>query len=133
MELTPVGKADRERMLREFVELTSIDALGLREREIADAIIPKLRELGYEVEEDEAAKEYGGNCGNLFVRIPGRSTLAELPPILLAAHMDTVVPGEGKQAILHEDGLITGNGKAVLGNHRGHTKGCVQERVSAYG
>ena len=112
---TPAGKANRERLIRDFVELTSIDALSLQEREVADAIIPKLEEMGCEVSEDDAGRAHGGNCGNLFVRIPGKGPLHDLDPILLSAHMDTVGPGRGKQAIMQEDGCITGNGEAVLG------------------
>ncbi len=114
-ELTPAGKANRERFVREFVELTSIDAESLQEREIANVITGKLEDLGCRVEEDDATKNDGGSCGNLFVRIPGKGDLSGLDPILLSAHMDTVVPGKGKQAILHDDGRITGNEEAVLG------------------
>ena len=113
--ISPVGKANRDRLVSDFTELTSINALSLQEREIADTIIQKLNDMGLEVLEDEAGKEHSGNCGNLFVRISGRGSLSELTPILFSAHMDTVGPGEGKHAIMHENGLITGNGEAVLG------------------
>ena len=111
-------RANTDRLVRDFFQLTSIDSLSLQERELADAVIPLLRELGCTVEEDDAAAAIGGNCGNILARLPGyppEGSQAQCAPILLAAHMDTVVPGKGKKAVMHEDGLITGNGEAVLG------------------
>ncbi len=111
-------RANTDRLVRDFFHLTAIDSLSLQERKLADAVIPLLSELGCTVEEDDAAAAIGGNCGNILARLPGyppQSSQAECAPILLAAHMDTVVPGLGKEAFMQEDGRITGNGKSVLG------------------
>lgn len=104
--------ANTDRMVREFVELTGIDSVSFREREMADRLKGKLAELGVAVTEDEAGEAYGGNAGNLYGFLPG-----ELPgePILLSAHMDTVEPGLGKKAVGREDGRITSGGDTVLG------------------
>ena len=107
-----------DRMVEEFKQMTAIDSLSGQERDFADVLIKKLEALGCTVEEDDAGDRIGGNCGNIFARFPGYpegSQVADKKPILLAAHMDTVVPGIGKEAIVQENGTIAGNGKTVLG------------------
>ena len=95
-----------------FQELTAIDAPSFGERQMADRLIVKLKELGFEVEEDNAGEHFGGNAGNLYAYLPG-----DLPgdPVLLSGHMDTVEPSKGKKGIIGEDGVIRSAGKAVLG------------------
>lgn len=111
-------KVNRQRILDEFEELLSIDSLSLQEREMADVLIRKLEALGCRTEEDGAAGKIAGSCGNLLAFLPGTfpegTPEAELPPILLAAHMDTVLPGTGKTAV-HKDGRICAGEGAVLG------------------
>lgn len=101
-----------ERIRQEFAELTAIDSVSFREREMADCLIGKLQELGFTVKEDRTGEHCGGNAGNVYGFLKGT-----LPgnPILLAAHMDTVQPGMGKQAVFHEGGKITSQGDTVLG------------------
>ena len=101
-----------ERIKQEFIQLTAIDSVSFREREMADCLIGKLKELGFEVREDNAGAGYGGNAGNVYGFLKGT-----LPgePILFVAHMDTVQPGNGKKADFHEDGKITSGGNTVLG------------------
>src|SRR5208337_4206387 len=50
--------------------------------------------------------------GNLIARLPGK--VASAPPLLLCAHMDTVVPGEGVKPIVEGD-VIRSDGTTVLG------------------
>lgn len=103
---------NRERIIREFQKLVSIDAPSFGEREMADVLIKELTDLGFQVKEDEAGKIYGGNAGNIYGYLPGD---IEGPPILLSAHMDTVEPSRNKTAIVREDGTITSDGTTVLG------------------
>jgi tripeptide aminopeptidase len=103
---------NRERIVKEFCRLVSIDSVSYKERELADAMIQSLEELGFEVEEDSAGEHYNGNCGNLYGYLPGN---VEGDPILFSSHLDTVEPGIGKTAIVHEDGTITSDGTTVLG------------------
>ena len=105
-------QADSERMLEEFQELTSMDCVSFKERAIADRLKEKLTALGFTVEEDHEGEFYGSNTGNLYGYLPG--TLPG-PPILLSSHMDTVEPGIGKKAVVHEDGRITSAGDTILG------------------
>ena len=105
-------EVNEKRVVDEFQELTAIDAPSFGEREMADRLIPKLKELGFEVEEDNAGEHFGGNAGNLYAYLPG-----DLPgdPVLLSGHMDTVEPSKGKKGIIGEDGVIRSAGTAVLG------------------
>ena len=105
-------KVNEQRAVDEFQELTAIDAPSFGERQMADRLIVKLKELGFEVEKDNAGEHFGGNAGNLYAYLPG-----DLPgdPVLLSGHMDTVEPSKGKKGIIGEDGVIRSAGKAVLG------------------
>lgn len=103
---------NQERIVNEFCELVSIDAPSYEERTIADVIMRKLENLGFEVKEDEAAAKIGGNAGNLYAYRKGD---IQADPILFCGHLDTVEPSRGKKAVLHEDGRITSAGNTVLG------------------
>ena len=103
---------NNERMLKEFCELVSIDALPFQEREIADRLKATLSELGFEVIEDQAGEFYQGNCGNIYAYLEGE---LEGEPLLFTAHMDTVEPGNNKKAVVLDDGSITSDGTTVLG------------------
>ena len=92
-------EVNEKRTVDEFQELTAIDAPSFGEREMADRLIPKLKELGFEVEEDNAGEHFGGNAGNLYAYLPG-----DLPgdPVLLSGHMDTVEPVSYTHLRAHE-------------------------------
>lgn len=94
-----------------FVQLASIDSESRDERAIADVLIHDLKELGAEVIEDCCKKSTSGNTGNIFARIPGT---IDVKPILLCAHIDTVVPGKGIQPRI-VDGKVCSDGTTVLG------------------
>src|SRR5436189_189916 len=67
--------------------------------------------LGAEGSFDGAGAALGGETGNLIAHLPGT---ADAPALLLCAHMDTVVPGEGVKPIV-EDDVIRTDGTTVLG------------------
>lgn len=104
----------RERIINEFLKLTAIDSVSFKERRMADYLLERLRGLGLEPTEDDAGNETGGDTGNIFCRIDGDAAADSL---LFVAHMDTVEPGIGKKAVLHDDrfGTITSDGSTVLG------------------
>ena len=107
---------NKDRLFRTFSELVSIDSLSFHEREFADRLRRRLTELGFEVTEDDSTGITGSDAGNIYAYMP-----PDLPAgvsadsVLLSAHMDTVAPGKGKKAVLHDDGRITSGGDAVLG------------------
>lgn len=104
---------NRDRLVRTFLELVAIDSESLHERRMADHLKEQYRELGIVLEEDDAGARIGGDAGNLFGLFASDDPEAET--VLLSGHMDTVVPGIGKKAIVREDGTITSDGTTVLG------------------
>ncbi len=108
---------NRERMVAEFCELVQIDSLSWREGAMAAAVIEKLRSLGLEVEVDDAGKAVGGETGNVIARLaPARVRAHDerLPWIMLNAHVDTVVPGEGIKPVVVGD-KITAESETITG------------------
>src|SRR5919106_1268863 len=65
-----------------------------------------------QVEIDDAGEKVGGNSGNVIARFPG--TISGASPIMMSAHMDTVVPGEGVRPVVEGD-IIRTDGTTVLG------------------
>jgi tripeptide aminopeptidase len=122
---------DKARMVREFIELVQIDSLSKRERKMADTLKGKLEDLGLQVYEDDAGSKIGGNAGNLICTLKGN---ADIPAVLLTAHMDTVSPGLGKKPRVEGD-TIKSDGTTVLGGDDAAGIECVLEvlRVLAEG
>lgn len=102
---------NRERLVKEFLELTAIDSLTKKERKMADALKAKLEGMGYEVFEDDAGKKIGGEAGNIICTVKGTKNV---PAIMFTAHMDTVEPGIGKKAVVDGD-MIRTDGTTILG------------------
>jgi tripeptide aminopeptidase len=102
---------NQQRLVNEFLSLVRIDSLTKKERDMADALLKKLADMGYEPYEDETAGKIGGNAGNVICRIKGEQGK---PALLLMAHMDTVVPGLNKKAVVEGD-IIHTDGTTILG------------------
>jgi len=103
---------NKDRLKDLLIELVQIDSHSLKEYEIAMRLKRELEEIGAEVWIDDAGEKVKGSVGNLIAHFPGNVAGAE--PILLSAHMDTVVPGEGIVPIL--DGtILRSDGRTVLG------------------
>lgn len=81
---------------------------------MADRVIAELRSLGLAVQEDGSAALTGLGSGNLLARIPAPQARADLPPLLLCAHLDTV-PHDGVVEPVHEDGGWVSAGDTILG------------------
>lgn len=126
---------NKNRLKELFEQLVSLDSLSFQERRAADFVKDYLAQLGIESDEDEAWRKYftvhtdeSGKqyartidgeataldprlfAGNVYAFVPG-----EGEPLLLSAHLDTVAPGAGKQAVLQGD-RYAANGNAVLGS-----------------
>ncbi|MEL7622840.1 MAG: M20/M25/M40 family metallo-hydrolase [Clostridiales bacterium] len=100
------------RLYETFRELISIYSPTFGERDFCHLLRSKLTGLGIVCQEDDAGAQIGGNCGNLYGYLDGA---LPGPPLLFSAHMDTVGPARGKEAILHENGKITSGGGTILG------------------
>jgi tripeptide aminopeptidase len=103
---------NQERIKNLLLELVQIDSHSRKEREVAERIKKYCQEMGAEVEIDDAGEKVGGNSGNVIARFKG--TLQGAEPIMMSAHMDTVVPGEGVKPIVEGD-IIRTDGTTVLG------------------
>jgi tripeptide aminopeptidase len=103
---------NQERLKNFLIELIKIDSLSGKERDVAMRLKREMEELGATVSIDDAGEKVGGNVGNLIAHFSGN--VQESQPLLLSAHMDTVVPGEGIVPILDGDILHT-DGRTVLG------------------
>ena len=105
---------NKDRIVRELMELVQIDSETKHERKMADAMVKKFKELGLEnVHEDDSADVSGCEAGNVFAYLKGNAPNA--PTIFFNAHMDTVVPGIGVVPSVNAEGNIVSDGSTVLG------------------
>ena len=102
----------QDRLKKLLIELVEIDSLSRQEYAIAMRLKRELEELGAEVWIDDAGEKVGGSVGNLIAYFRGNVPGSD--PILLSAHMDTVVPGEGVVPVL-EGNILRSDGRTVLG------------------
>jgi tripeptide aminopeptidase len=103
---------NQNRLKNLLIELIKIDSLSRKERNVALRLQREMESLGAEVWIDDAGEKVGGDTGNVIAHFPG--TALGTHPLLLSAHMDTVVPGEGVVPMLDGDILRT-DGRTVLG------------------
>jgi tripeptide aminopeptidase len=103
---------NQERIKNLLLELVQIDSHSRRERQVAERIKKYCEELGAAVEIDDAGAKVGGNSGNVIARFKG--TIPDAEPIMMSAHMDTVVPGESVKPVIEGD-IIRTDGTTVLG------------------
>jgi len=103
---------NQERIKNLLLELVQIDSHSRKERDVAERIKKYCEAMGAEVEIDDAGEKVGGNSGNVIARFPG--TIPGADTIMMSAHMDTVVPGEGVKPIVEGD-IIRTDGTTVLG------------------
>ena len=83
---------DKERLGQRFEALARIDSESGNEAKIAKVLEKELTRLGATVVFDDAGARVNGDCGNLVATFKGN---ADVAPMMLSGHMDTVVPGKG--------------------------------------
>ncbi len=106
---------NRDRLAQTFKFLVGIDSVSKEEGVICGEIRKILVTMGAETVIDGAGDRIGSNTGNLIARFAGNgSAEKQAPPLLLNAHMDTVEPGRGINAVL-KDGNFTSSGSTILG------------------
>src|ERR671912_1986419 len=103
---------NQERIKNLLLEFVQIDSHSRKERDIAERIKQYCEGMGAAVEIDDAGEKVGGNTGNVVARFPG--TLPRAEAVMMSAHMDTVVPGEGVKPVVEGD-IIRTDGTTVLG------------------
>src|SRR6266581_641894 len=118
---------NQERIKSLLLELVQIDSHSRKEREVAQRIKSYCEEMGAQVEIDDAGEKVGGNTGNVIARFAG--TIQDAEPIMMSAHMDTVVPGEGVKPII-EGGKATN----IIPNYvylKGETRSRNEDKLTA--
>lgn len=95
-----------------FAKLTSIGSESMYEEDVSRFIKDYCGELGFPCVEDSAGEKTGGQCGNLFVTVPGKN--CDLDPFIICSHMDTVMPGSNVVPQEEED-RFTSSGDTILG------------------
>src|SRR5437667_11425393 len=103
---------NQERIKNLLLELVQIDSHSRKERDVAQRMKKYCEEMGAQAEIDDAGRAVDGNTGNVIARFAG--TIAGAEPIMMSAHMDTVVPGEGVKPIIEGD-IIRTDETTVLG------------------
>src|SRR3989442_12497012 len=93
-----------------FLELAALPSPPGEERAVADRVAAELRELGLQVDEDDAGERIGSNAGNLYSRL---EPTAEGTPIFLCAHLDTVPPVGRREPVVEGD-VVRNAGGGVL-------------------
>jgi len=91
---------DGKRIVNTFLELVKIDSPSGKEENVRKYLEGYLKKLGVKSKKDR--------YGNLIAYVPG-----EGKPAMLAAHMDTVQPGEGIKPVVKGD-VIKSDGKTIL-------------------
>ena len=98
---------NRERLIRTFTELAEISSPSWKEKEVMNYIVKKFRELDIKHKKFRCGKSF-----NLLGYFPGEKSSE---PIILSAHMDTVVPCEKVTPIITEKKIIS-DGTTILGS-----------------
>ena len=115
--MRPASEAEKARLNETFAELCRIPSPFGDERAVADEVTARLRAMGLEVSEDDAAGPAEAGAGNLLARIPGRSERS----VLLCAHLDTVEQTAPIEPVVvdggwenEHDGILGADNKAAL-------------------
>ncbi len=103
---------NEQRLIDRFMEYVRIDSETKSEGVFGRFLAEKMEQMGLVVAFDQAGAVIGSDGNNLVGRLEGT-----LPgePVILCAHMDTVVPGKGIVPVL-KDGVITSQGDTILGS-----------------
>ena len=98
-------------MHERFVRLCEIPSPTGEEREVADAVLAELRELGVEVDEDDAAEPAQAGAGNLSPGSPARRRIAGSP----SPRTSTPSRTRRRSRSTLDDGVYRSKGETILG------------------
>lgn len=106
-----INITDLTERLSRYCEISSV---SMHEGEISLLLKAELAALGFELIPD-GSECLGSEGTNVFAFLPASRGMEHLPPVLLSAHMDTVMPGEGIRTRF-EHGRLYSAGDTVLGS-----------------
>jgi tripeptide aminopeptidase len=98
-------------VLELFLELAALRSPSGEERAVADVVSAYVRDLGLDIDEDDAGAAVGSTIGNLYARI---EPTADGIPLFLCAHLDTVPPDGSLEPVV-EEGVVRNAGGTILG------------------
>ena len=104
---------NKKRLLATFLDYATIDSESNHEKNICDHICKQLAALGYSFRHYQPLSKYPSDGYTIGVTVEGDRTKEGL---VLAAHLDTVIPGKNVKPHLCEDGYIRSDGTTVLGS-----------------
>jgi len=102
---------NEKRLIEGFMELVRIDSVSREEKDLADFLIKKIKNLGLELIVDQAGEKVKSNSGNIIVSLEGNNNTI---PIMFSAHMDTVIPGKNINPLCDGEKVVS-DGKTILG------------------
>ena len=100
---------NKARLIETFSRYAACASESGNERAMCELVELELQALGLTIKRDEVGPQCGSDGWNIYGYLPGVGE-----PILFSAHVDTVPPGVGVQAVV-EDGVIRSAGNTVLG------------------
>ncbi|MFA4015374.1 MAG: hypothetical protein RUDDFDWM_000454 [Candidatus Fervidibacterota bacterium] len=107
----PQLMTNKNRLRETFISLVQIDSGSENEEMIGEFVAREMKSLTEDVTIDDAWRKIGGKAGNVIARVPGN---IQSQPLLLNAHLDTVMPTVGIKIV--EDGeIIRTDGRTILG------------------
>ena len=105
-------KINYDRMMKQFIEMTKIDATSCEELPMQQYMEKELKKLGGKVYVDDAGKKFKTTAkGNVMAHFPGT---VKSKPFILGAHLDTVAPCKNVKASI-KNGKVVTDGTTVLG------------------
>ena len=105
-------KINYDRMMKQFIEMTKIDAPSNKELPMQKYMERELKKLGGKVYVDNAGSKYQTTAkGNVMARFEGT---VKSKPFILGAHLDTVEPCKNVKASI-KNGKVVTDGTTVLG------------------
>lgn len=101
-----------ERLKATFMELVGVPSPSGDEKQEAELLVKKLRELGVETAVDKAGEACGSTTGNVWGFIKGNVPGALR--LFFEAHMDSVAPATGTR-VIERNGVLYSDGTTTLG------------------
>lgn len=115
------SQADKDRALKNLLDLLAIEGPTGQESKVAEAITKKLLAAGCRkawIKTDDAHKRLGDGyeIGNLIVQLPG--TVKSAPRIMFSAHMDTVPLCRGAVPLVKGNRIVAKGNTGLGGDDR---------------
>ncbi|MEI8145724.1 MAG: M20/M25/M40 family metallo-hydrolase [Alphaproteobacteria bacterium] len=117
--MTHDAKASLDRLMR-FLKVEGVTG---QEKAIGEEVVRALMEVGVPAEcihFDDAHTRIPvpTETGNLIVKLPGRGSLSNSPPLLFSTHLDTVPLCSGAKPRIDGDRIVSGGDTALGGDNR---------------